>query len=204
MQSFSRIVAALAIVAAAPAFADTIGFGQFGSDNAVVVNGSSGLTAGGVAFTLNSSAGDLKAYVQNVSWSGNFAPGTLVLLSGKGTLTLAFAASLSSLEGIALQSNNYGEYMATANYYNGATLLTSLSFNSVATFVPGTVSAFSYYAGSALITSVVFSTTNDDQGFGIGGTPETATVPEPASWALMIVGFAMVGAAARRRSSVAA
>ncbi len=27
-----------------------------------------------------------------------------------------------------------------------------------------------------------------------------ATVPEPASWALMIVGFAMVGTAARRRS----
>ena len=31
---------------------------------------------------------------------------------------------------------------------------------------------------------------------------DAATVPEPASWALMIAGFGMVGGAIRRRASV--
>jgi hypothetical protein len=36
----------------------------------------------------------------------------------------------------------------------------------------------------------------------IGMAPPTGGVPEPASWALMIAGFGLVGAAARRRSKV--
>jgi hypothetical protein len=41
-------------------------------------------------------------------------------------------------------------------------------------------------------------------GFGDGTIAVTAYVPEPASWALMIAGFGMVGAAMRRRAVVTA
>jgi hypothetical protein len=40
------------------------------------------------------------------------------------------------------------------------------------------------------------------QGFALSGL--TATVPEPATWGLMLVGFGMVGVAARRRSRAVA
>jgi len=40
------------------------------------------------------------------------------------------------------------------------------------------------------------------QGFAVSGL--TATVPEPATWGLMIVGFGMVGVAARRRNRAVA
>ncbi len=38
----------------------------------------------------------------------------------------------------------------------------------------------------------------------ISGAAVSGAVPEPSSWAMLVVGFGLVGAAARRRSSVAA
>ena len=38
-------------------------------------------------------------------------------------------------------------------------------------------------------------------GVGVGWAPDSGAVPEPASWALMIAGFGMVGTMARRRRS---
>ena len=35
--------------------------------------------------------------------------------------------------------------------------------------------------------------------FGIGGSPMTAAVPEPASWAMMLIGFGALGGALRNR-----
>ena len=40
-------------------------------------------------------------------------------------------------------------------------------------------------------------------GEALGGTVSVAAVPEPAAWALMLVGFAGIGGAIRRRSSLA-
>ena len=38
---------------------------------------------------------------------------------------------------------------------------------------------------------------------GVQTIASTAAVPEPASWALMIAGFALIGAATRRKVSLA-
>jgi hypothetical protein len=60
--------------------------------------------------------------------------------------------------------------------------------------------------GSYIITTRVGGQTNflgtGGQGFGLQGL--TAVVPEPGTWALMIVGFGMVGVAARRRNRAVA
>ena len=65
--------------------------------------------------------------------------------------------------------------------------------------------------------TVTFTVNNNNSGIntgngGLTGGPGnyavvgsvTANVPEPAAWSLMIVGFGLVGAAARRRGTVAA
>lgn len=38
-----------------------------------------------------------------------------------------------------------------------------------------------------------------DEGWGVSGLTVSGAVPEPASWAMLIVGFGAIGAAARRR-----
>lgn len=74
----------------------------------------------------------------------------------------------------------------------------------------GGTSAFSFVNESRfsryLITTRVGGDTTylatGGQGFALQGL--TATVPEPQSWALMIIGFGLVGAAARRRTRAVA
>ena len=62
-----------------------------------------------------------------------------------------------------------------------------------------------YTGGRALFTTMPFSnctndaTSNCDLNFRVTGTTATTAVPEPASWALMLGGFGLVGGALRRR-----
>lgn len=73
------------------------------------------------------------------------------------------------------------------------------SFNSTFTHT-GTVSlAKGQYLGFFVNNAGNYS--NDSTGFNL--TLTTAAVPEPAAWALMIAGFGLVGAAARRKAHFA-
>ncbi|TRW18128.1 Npun_F0296 family exosortase-dependent surface protein [Glacieibacterium frigidum] len=85
----------------------------------------------------------------------------------------------------------------TLTFRNGATV--------VASFTGAGLGAGNYaytFTDAQNVTSVDFTSSN--RAFEIDNVGVTA-VPEPATWALLLVGFGMVGVAARRRStSVAA
>jgi hypothetical protein len=87
-------------------------------------------------------------------------------------------------------SNSGGTAVA---YGSGGTLLETINFAAY----PG---SFSFTSNN--IASVVFSGSQ----FGVDNFSYTlnGAVPEPATWALMILGFGAVGGAMRRRQSVAA
>ncbi len=69
------------------------------------------------------------------------------------------------------------------------------SINYIAT---GATTAISF-----TIASTTNAGNNDPLIDGVSFTPTSGVVPEPGSWALMIAGFGLVGAAARRRRIVA-
>ncbi|MGL4540913.1 MAG: PEPxxWA-CTERM sorting domain-containing protein [Polymorphobacter sp.] len=102
------------------------------------------------------------------------------------------AAGFSSL------SFTTGSFIATTvNVWSGlggtGSLLGSGTFFSPpGAFAPGSVA----FSGTAK--SITLSGTNGSD-FGWDDVTFGAAVPEPASWALMIAGFGMVGAAMRRR-----
>jgi hypothetical protein len=58
---------------------------------------------------------------------------------------------------------------------------------------PGNCSTFSAYADNLTLTT-------DSASYGYDFQTAVAAVPEPATWAMMVAGFAMVGFAARRRA----
>ena len=87
--------------------------------------------------------------------------------------------------------------------YNGATVVYS------GTPIAGDFASLTFFGLSGLgpITSLTISTDPTDQFPGIGLVEYGSAVPEPATWAMMLIGFAGLGAAlrsTRRRAQVQA
>ncbi|TFU03828.1 PEP-CTERM sorting domain-containing protein [Polymorphobacter arshaanensis] len=102
----------------------------------------------------------------------------------------------ATLSGQAL-FDNFGEVFLNGNQVGG----TITGFGSLSPF--GTNSNF-FVAGLNTL-SFVLHNEGGPEAFQVAGLTVTAAplagaVPEPASWALMLVGFGMTGAAVRRRS----
>jgi len=194
-------------IAAVPAVADTINFGQFGSEGTSVANGASGVTVGGVDFTVTGPGSGFYIYDESPAggWNGQFVSGTPLLYDdgASGAIDINFVTPISSITGIALQDNYFGAYTATMTAYNASDVeLGSVTYSSNNEGVgSGPIPTFDF--SSAGISEIVFTSTNDGIGAALGGV---GGVPEPATWALMLTGFAGLGAAmrfGRRKAAVA-
>lgn len=192
---------ALGVGCTGSAMADTINFGQF---SGTVANGSTGVTTGGVSFTITGPGSGFQVLQQDVTWAGNFPNNTPVLFDGygAGSVEIDFSSSITSISKIAIESNEYGSFVGTLNAYNGSTLLGTSTVNGVSADIPNTAPAFDF---SGLgITRIVISTTNDGEGFGLGGVGGqggyVGGVPEPSTWAMMMLGFAGLGFMGYRRT----
>jgi PEP-CTERM motif len=122
-------------------------------------------------------------YVTNFSFSRGVQNGDLQITFGSLVTDAAFDLV-----------TNFGN--STFNIYSGATLIDS------AVFLTSTSPVNFYgYTGSSFDRIQIIAPGNNALEVGTVQFSANA-VPEPASWALMIAGFGLVGAAARRRQSV--
>ncbi len=154
------------------------------------------------------------------SWSGN-AQAALVVetvpsnisLSGNGSVTFNFPAlananQLVSISGGSVQGPEGGVFNVAVNYAGGSTF--SLSSGSVPSFPPfnfSSIANVSFPVGT--VNGVTFTVSPGGSGFlesltipaGTTFTFNTAAaaVPEPASWALMLIGFGALGYSLRQR-----
>lgn len=84
----------------------------------------------------------------------------------------------------------------------GGTLLNLVNTGSTSAFNFANASAFDRYLITTRVGGNVRYLGSNGQGFALQGL--TATVPEPATWGLLIVGFGLVGAISRRRPKLVA
>ena len=202
------IAASCVAFIAAPAFADSINFAQFGPDGTGVSDGSSGVTNGGDTFTIFSPgaspglpAAGFEELQEGASWAGEFAPGETILFDNytPGLTTIDFATPVSSIQDLEAQANSDGFYTATLTAYNSlGAVVSSDSYNGDNEDGPeGTIGNLNVFGSG--IASITIGTTDDGEGFALGGTggtgnpPPISAAPEPATWLLMFAGIGGIG-----------
>jgi len=120
---------------------------------------------------------------------------------GATTLTFTFDTPVS-LWGFEAEPNPFADIDFTVEYFDGATSLGTISRT-----INGNAGARLLAAAADVgdsFTSVTVTAGSDfaiaQLRYAFGPTPFTL-VPEPATWAMMIAGFGLVGFAARRRAT---
>ena len=152
----------------------------------------------GAAFSSNALA------INNYNGSGEPNPGILVFLSG-GAVTLDYAAGFTTgfsfvySSSVATVINVYDAAQGTGNVLASLTLAAQFSDGCGGGYCNWTPIGVTF---AGIAKSIDFGGGADATGYdNITFGSAAPGVPEPASWAMLIAGFGLVGAAARRRRS---
>jgi hypothetical protein len=205
------LTACAAVSFAQPAFAsttiwtgtgsnDSISWGQLGPSFTTVTSGTGVTSGAGVNATVTDGLADMQRLDEGNGWFGSFAPGAQLLWSGEfapDTITITFAQAVMAV-GAQIQSNLLAPFTARITLNDGS----FFDINGTPDQNEGNTNPFlGASSDSANISSITFSMVNSgDFGFAIGGLQLiTAPTPEPSTWAMMIIGFGIAGAAMRRR-----
>ncbi len=193
------ILAAIAIAAAVPASAITITFDDLSGGGSPIANGYAGLNWNNF-FTVNGTNFTGSGY-----HSGTVSPDNVAFNAFSNPATLSSSTTFSLTRGY-----------FTGAWYDGLTIqaVGTLGGSAVYTqsFIVNASAPTLVTLNHALVDNVVFSSFGGTAHPGYGGCcthfaldnlTVNGAVPEPASWALMLSGFAFVGAALRRRVTTA-
>lgn len=208
-QGLSLAFGALALGTAMPAAAQTVNFNDLASASSYVLN--TPLTDGGYKF-------DADPGHQLLVWGGDAAmfnpdaPGATLSLQNAATLSIARADAgvfnLTSLDFDDIYNGQFGVGGAitlTFHYEVGDDTSTVINIDDQAgleTFVFNVLGLTSFDIVGTSTRMNLFQidnlNTNQEQ-IGPGGGQDPRGVPEPASWALMLMGFGALGVTLRRR-----
>ena len=201
MKNYAIIAAALAAAAAAaPASADTL------YANPQLIAPTSSPNSG--SFTANSSGGagtlsfDIDGYA-TLDGTNFYEDDFTLTQNGSTILTLSY--DLGGGGGSTVFTNPFGATVTRTPAGAGSSGKLSVNFASLLLAGGANQFTFSYASpsGDALGGAGGHAGPQGfgDEGFGISNVLLTGAVPEPATWGMMILGFGVVGAAMRRRST---
>ena len=198
IRTFTLVTAAIGIGCAVPAAATTINFDDLGN-GAIVTTQYAGATFSSSFrhdVVTSAQASTYGTSVANIICSGIDTSITCV-----DPVYVDFAAPVSGLSFYAVGDDSSGP-IGLASAFAGATLLGSV--NIVGDGLVFGAPMFVDLSAFSGITRLEITTT-DPAGLGYDDfTFKTGGVPEPASWAMMMGGFAAIGGAMRGRKAQAA
>jgi hypothetical protein len=191
----SLAIAAAVLACAASAHATTLTFDSLG-DGSPIPNGYGGFNWSNF-YTLNGANNAPSGYANGVVSSPNVAYnayGNPASFSGAGFELVSGDFTAAWNDGLSILVQGY----------NGASLIDTTTF--VVNTSGPTLETFDWTG----LTSVTFTSSGGTHNPNLDGNGEhfaldnlSVAVPEPATWALLLVGFAGLGAVARRRRAFA-
>ncbi len=194
---------------ARPATGDTVYWGQLGTPNLSLATPQSFTSTGGTTGNVNLNGTGLLVEQCCIGitgiFDGDFAPGDIVIVTGQaGPLTINFNTPVQTV-GTQIQDNNIGDHFtAEILAFNGSVLLGTFTESGFSGDVGDNSNIFlGVQDATADITSVTYLTFISSPEFSlrnvainqitIGASAITASVPEPSTWTMMLLGFAGVG-----------
>ena len=218
MVRFNLLVAALGLAASVGASATTLVDGGFEAKGAALpvntycydnVAAGDGFCAASPWANVINNSGVIKS--GNGSWGGVAAAGGdyYGFIQGLGSVGQSFTATANGSATVNWSDTNRAGYGGLQSYdvsiFDGVTSTTIGSFSTAAgPWVARTSSVFVLTSGATYSLRFTGLANNDSTAFIDNVSLATNAVPEPASWALMIAGFGLTGAAMRRRRVAAA
>lgn len=191
------IMAALAATCCMPAMAQTLDFEDIGTPNGIT-GYNTGFTDQGFAFSSNSDVVDVSPgapwQYQGPAYSGRY----IVLNDfGGSTVMTKVGGGVFDLDSFFVKTWYGSTGVDAVTAYLGGNLVGSLGYS-----VSGDWSKVSL--GLTGIDTLVFNTGANILEFDNVALSGTPGVPEPASWAMMLGGFGLVGGAMRSRKRMSA
>jgi hypothetical protein len=158
------------------------------------------VSAGGVTLTSSNTLNKRQVGVSWGTWSSppnseSATPAVAYNSTQSDTLTLSPGVGLFGFE---VEPNNFGTFTLTANYFNGATLLGTITRS-----VAGNSGARLAAASDTNITRVAVSMSGGSAGFAMAQFryAPVAAVPEPAGVLMLLTSLGLVSRKLFRRSS---
>jgi hypothetical protein len=168
------------------------------------------VSANGIVGNTTSAGGFLQVRQQPGNFGGDFSPGDYLEFTGFDgpDITINFNTAVAGA-GAQIQANAGGAFVARIAAFDGTTIWSFTQSGFSAFHNDGSAIFLGILSDSANLKWVRYtldSATAFPQSFAINQVSLTDTiaggVPEPASWAMMLVGFGMMGWALRRQKPV--
>lgn len=180
---------------------DSVSMAQFGPELSFVSSGTAFTSTGGITGTVTTSAGaDMQRFDQGSDWNGNFAPGAPLLYNrhAANDIIFTFDTAVSGV-GAQFQPPYLGPFTARIilddnSFFDVAGNSTSAGDNS-AIFI-GVRNEIANITGIHFRQQVGVG--NNEFAIGSLSLMTGGVVPEPATWAMFILGFGLVGSTLRR------
>jgi PEP-CTERM motif-containing protein len=181
---------------------DTIAWAQLGPAGTAVSTPVAVVSNNGLTGSVNDSDGSAQRRDEGTDWNSNFAPGDALLFNNfDGLINITFDTPVTAA-GAQFGANLFGPFLARIWYDDGT--FANLGFN-----VPGVNAAteddsavfIGVISDSPNIVGITYGlhVTQNTFGFVIGDVQLIDSVPEPGTWAMMLLGFGAIGLSMRRR-----
>lgn len=205
MKVWKIVLAALPLALAAPAQAQVIGSLGHSDDPFSSLSGA-GLDGGALATLSGGTIYHADQPFADIPAGGVFENTFLAAGPTSGNVaTLTFTAPVDYLSFLWGSPDTYNRLLV--NSTTGSYAFTASGLGFAVTDGTQSFSQYVQFAVSApgeLITSVVFSNTPTTDAFEVANFRVGSAVPEPATWAMLLLGFGALGGALRRRAAAPA